>query len=129
MTRWIATLFIALIALTSFATPSLALQASVRSPVLTSDIVSTTPLAPEGVARPQAYREYRCRIVTASDIYIYATPYSTAPIGRIYQNTTFATTGIHNNRYHLYNPYNDTWGGWVTADPQWTNYAGHYCMG
>ena len=80
-------------------------------------------------SRPAAYREYWCRIVTANDIRVYSSSTSSTVIGRLLKGDVFATTGIANNRYHVYNAHSDTWQGWVTADPQWTNYYGHYCFG
>jgi hypothetical protein len=79
--------------------------------------------------RPMAYREYWCRKVTAEDIKIFSSSTSSTVIGRLLRGDVFATTGIANNRYHVYNPHSDTWKGWATADPQWTDYAGHYCFG
>jgi hypothetical protein len=124
--RFIA-LFVALIALAVFSAAPPATQASARSTSPTGAIIRYPN--PDRALHLQAYREYWCRTVTAVDVNIYATSTSTTPIGRAYRGQTFATTGIANNRYHWYNPYNDTWGGWITADPQWTDFAGYYCMG
>lgn len=71
-----------------------------------------------------------CRLVTAQDINIYTSSVSTVVTGaHLFHNQKFATTGIANNRYHLYDPIHNSWYGWVTADPQWTDFAGYYCSG
>ncbi len=132
MYRWISSLFIVLVALTMFTiTPRVSAAPSDNDVAPRSSIAATTTAlaSSKGVTRPEAYREYWCRTVTASTMRLFSTSTSTTPIYTLYQGDVFATTGIANNRYHVYDPFSDTWLGWVSADPQWTNYAGHYCVG
>lgn len=105
------------------------LSVSVGSAASMSMIKSSNPQpqASTNASGTLAYREYWCRRVTAVDISIFSTSTSTTPIGKFYQGQRFATTGIANNRYHIYDPDYDVWYGWVTADPRWSDFIGYYC--
>ncbi|HEX6291827.1 MAG TPA: hypothetical protein VFZ66_21765 [Herpetosiphonaceae bacterium] len=110
---------------------TLAVSSAASMPIMKSDSAHRqgTVAANRPHAKTAAYREYWCRIVTATDIRVFESSTSSTVIGRLLKGDVFATTGIANNRYHVYNPFSDTWKGWVTADPQWTDYYGHYCFG